>query len=73
MENLTDSSELIEAELVRNPSPVTHFLLAKGELVSGIVNLEAIIDVSRFSQFDKFIVCHNICVEVCWSTKAIQV
>ena len=55
LENLTDSSELIEAELVRNPPPATHILLAKGELVSDIVNLEAIIDVSRFSQFDKLL------------------
>ena len=55
LENLPDSSELIEAELVRNPPPATHILLAKGELVSVIVNLAAIIDVSRFSKFDKLL------------------
>ena len=56
LENLPVSSELIEAELVRNPVPATHILLTKGEPVSGIVNLEAIIDVSRFSQLDKLCV-----------------
>ena len=55
LENLPDSSELIEAELVRNPPPATHILLAKGEPVSIIVNLAAIIDVSRFSKFDKLL------------------
>ena len=45
LENLPESSELIEAELVRNPPSATNILLAKGESVSGIVNLKAIIDV----------------------------
>ena len=58
MKNLPESSELIEAELVRNLPPATHILLAKGELVSGIVKLEAIIDVSRFSKFDKLLSQH---------------
>ena len=55
LENLPVSSELIEPELVRNPVPASHILLTKGEPVSGIVNLEAIIDVSRFSQLDKLL------------------
>ena len=49
------SSELIEAELVRNPLSATHILLTKGERVSGNVNLDAIINVSRFSQVDKLL------------------
>ena len=49
-EYLPDNSELSEAQLMRNPPPDTHILL---ELVSSIVNLEAIIFVSRYSQFDK--------------------
>ena len=55
LEILPVSSDLIEAELVRNPLSATHILLTKGEQVSGIVNLEAIVDVSRFSRVDKLL------------------
>lgn len=55
LEILPPSSELIEAELVRNPPPANDILLTQGEPVSDIVNLDAIIDVLRFSQLDKLL------------------
>ena len=55
LEILLASSELIEAELVRNPVLATYILLTKGEPVSGILNLEHIIEVSRFGQFGKLL------------------
>ena len=61
MENLTDNSELIEAELVRNPPPATHILLAKGDLVSVIVNLEASIVCQDLVSLINYCVSLHLC------------
>ena len=48
------NNETIEAELVKNPLATTHTLVVK-KTTKGIVDLEVIIDVQRFSQIGRLL------------------
>ena len=56
LEDTCTSNETIEAELVKNPFLTTHTLVVKGvNATENIVDLEAIIDIQRFSHFGRLL------------------